>query len=73
VPRSWLQNLDQRVCDSKLLLLDTGKAHTSKAAWSRVRSDASCTKGLPAPKPGTYKAQATLLGATSDQLSFTLK
>ncbi len=59
--------------DSKLLLLDTGKAHTSAATWPRVRSDETCTKDLPTPKPGTYKAQASLLGATSDQLSFTLK
>lgn len=56
----------------RLLLLDPGAADTSTVAWARERSDAECTAGLPAPRAGTYTAQATLLGIESATAVFDL-
>ncbi|NCT91684.1 hypothetical protein GXB85_12085 [Cellulomonas sp. APG4] len=56
----------------RLLLLDPGAADTSTVDWARERSDAECTAGLPAPRPGTYTAQATLLEIESATAVFEL-
>lgn len=56
----------------RLLLLEPGAADTSTVDWARERSDAECTAGLPAPRPGTYTAQATLMGVESATAVFEL-
>lgn len=57
----------------RMLLLTPGAQETTSIPWGRVRSDEACTAGLPDPRPGTYHAQAGLLGAQSNDLVFTLE
>lgn len=57
----------------RMLLLAEGAQEAAAVPWSRVRSDATCSSGLPEPRPGTYHAQATLVGAQSNDLVFTLE
>jgi hypothetical protein len=56
----------------RVLLLAAGAQETAAVPWARVRSDATCSAGLPEPRPGTYHAVATLVGAQSADLVFTL-
>ncbi|HEY3438946.1 MAG TPA: hypothetical protein VGK35_14770 [Actinotalea sp.] len=55
-----------------LLLLDPGARQDVTVTWPRVRSAAGCTADLPEPRPGTYQATVTMLGATSTPLAFQL-
>jgi hypothetical protein len=50
---------------AKQVLLTPGQAYPSAVPWLRVRSAAGCPTGLPAPRPGTYQATATLGGVTT--------
>lgn len=56
----------------RLLLLDPGAQDAVELPWPRVRSDEACTEGLPEPRPGTYQAVATMLGAESAPVVFDL-
>lgn len=56
-----------------LRLLDAGGTEVVGVPWSRERSDAACSDDLPAPRPGTYTATATVLGAESKPLVFELR
>lgn len=56
----------------RMLLLATGAQESASVPWSRVRSDVTCSAGLPAPRAGTYHAVASLVGASSEDLAFTL-
>jgi hypothetical protein len=56
----------------RMLLLADGAQEASAVQWSRTRSDESCSANLPEPRPGTYHAVATLVGAESNDLVFTL-
>lgn len=58
---------------SRNLLLGAGKSDTQQVTWERVRSDETCSEGLPTPRPGTYKAQVRLNGAKSAQAVFVLE
>jgi hypothetical protein len=58
---------------TKLVLLNAGQPYQARVPWARVRSAAGCPTGLPAPRPGTYQATATLAGKTSAPLVMTLK
>jgi hypothetical protein len=40
--------------------------------WPRIRSNESCSAGLPAPRPGTYHAIVTIDGVESSDATFTL-
>ena len=57
----------------RMLLLAEGTQEAASVPWARVRSDATCSSGLPEPRPGTYHAMATLVGAQSNDLVFTLE
>ncbi len=57
----------------RMLLLAEGAQEAASVPWARVRSDATCSSGLPEPRPGTYHAKATLVGAESNDLVFTLE
>ncbi|GEN80981.1 hypothetical protein [Actinotalea fermentans] len=57
----------------RMLLLATGAQEAASVPWARVRSDATCSSGLPEPRAGTYHAKATLVGAESNDLVFTLE
>jgi len=57
----------------RLLLLAAGDAdEPTTVSWQRVRSNPECTSDLPAPRPGTYRAVATLAGAESEPAVFDL-
>lgn len=58
----------------ELLLLSPGTASAPIAVtWPVIRSAEGCTEGLPTPgRPGTYHVVATLLGAESEDVTFTL-
>lgn len=56
----------------RMLLLAEGAQEAAGVPWSRVRSDATCSTGLPEPRPGTYHAVAKLVGAQSADLVFNL-
>ncbi len=58
---------------TKLVLLNAGQPYEAAVPWARVRSAAGCPTGLPAPRPGTYQAIASLAGKTSAPLVMTLK
>lgn len=53
-------------------LLDVGARYEATIAWSRVRSAEGCPADLAEPRPGTYSAIATILGATSASAVFDL-
>lgn len=57
----------------RMLLLTEGAQESAAVPWSRVRSNATCDTGLAAPRPGTYHAVASLQGASSGDLVFTLE
>lgn len=57
----------------RMLLLATDAQEAAAVPWARVRSDAPCTAGLSEPRPGTYHAVATLVGAKSADLVFSLE
>ncbi|MBX9244582.1 hypothetical protein ICW40_07140 [Actinotalea ferrariae] len=55
-----------------LLLLEPGARTDAPVVWDRTRSAVGCTGGLPEPRPGTYSAVVTMLGATSAPVVFEL-
>lgn len=55
-----------------LLLLEPGARTDAPVLWDRTRSDVGCAGGLPEPRPGTYSAVVTMLGATSTPVVFEL-
>lgn len=73
--RIW-SSLDCAAADAegaeRILLLAEGAQESAVVPWARVRSNATCATGLAAPRPGTYHAVATLQGAESGDLVFTL-
>ncbi|WP_149204027.1 hypothetical protein [Actinotalea subterranea] len=56
----------------QLLLLEPGARSDAFVPWGRGRSAEGCTQGLPEPRPGTYSAVVTMLGATSEPVVFDL-
>lgn len=56
----------------RMLLLAEGAQEAAGVPWDRTRSDATCSSGLPEPRPGTYHAVAKLVGAQSGDLVFNL-
>lgn len=58
--------------EPRLLLLGPGQVDSQAIRWTRNRTDAACTPGLPDALPGTYRATVTLLGDQTDELVFTL-
>ncbi|NKX92386.1 hypothetical protein HF995_03710 [Sanguibacter hominis ATCC BAA-789] len=56
----------------RMLLLAAGQSDTASLTWKRVRSEPGCpTKGVEA-KAGTYRATASILGKTSDEVVLVL-
>lgn len=55
-----------------LQLLEAGARAEPTVTWPRIRSAEGCTAGLPEPRPGTYSAVVTMLGATSAAAVFDL-
>ena len=55
-----------------LQLLEAGGRYDATIAWARVRSAEGCPADLAEPRPGTYTAVATILGATSATAVFDL-
>ncbi|HWS58031.1 MAG TPA: hypothetical protein VN257_05785 [Actinotalea sp.] len=49
----------------QLQLLESGGRFEATVAWPRVRSAQGCPADLAEPRPGTYTAVATVLGASS--------
>lgn len=58
--------------EPRLLLLGPGQVDSQAIRWTRNRTDAACTPGLPDALPGTYRATVTLLGQQTEELVFTL-
>ncbi len=56
----------------ELLLLAAGAGSPTTVAWDRQRSAEGCPSDLPAPRPGTYQATATVAGVTLPPVAFTL-
>ncbi|MBN2177416.1 MAG: hypothetical protein JW722_07145 [Demequinaceae bacterium] len=71
--RIW-SNLDcaESLFDDPSVLLSPNEMVTLTAKWPRIRSDESCSAGLPIPAPGTYHALLTLQGAKSGDAVFSL-
>ena len=59
--------------EPQLLLLKADETSATTITWKRVRSDATCPATSAEAKAGTYKATATLVGATSKEVTFVLK
>ncbi len=57
---------------SELLLIGGDDVHKATKEWDRMRNDKKCSKQDVAAKPGTYRAVASLRGAKSKELVFTL-
>jgi hypothetical protein len=55
-----------------LVLLQPGAEQPVPLDWNRARSNPTCDANLPAPRPGTYRATATLLGSTTEDAVFQL-
>ena len=56
----------------RMLLLAAGQSDAASLTWKRVRSEPGCpTKGVEA-KAGTYRATASILGKTSDEVVLVL-
>lgn len=55
-----------------LQLLEAGARAEPTVTWPRIRSAEGCAAGLPEPRPGTYSAVVTMLGATSAAAVFDL-
>lgn len=56
----------------QVVLLPAGAVETWTTTWQRVRSDEQCGDGLPEPRPGTYRVEVSLVGASSEQTVFDL-
>lgn len=56
----------------ELLLLGGDDVHTVPTQWERVRNSKDCSKKTVDAKPGTYRASASLRGAKSAEVVFTL-
>ena len=70
--RIW-SSLDCPVAaEPRMLLLEPGARDEVQVTWPRVRSAPGCPTDLPAPRPGTYGAVLTVLGATSAAAVFDL-
>ena len=71
--RIW-SNLDcaQPLLSGTPVALAPNQTADLTAEWPRIRSNASCGSGLPAPLPGTYHATLTVDGVTSTSATFTL-
>ncbi len=70
--RIWSSKDCQGKISENLLLLAAGATAPETVTWDRTRSAAGCPSGLPAPRPGTYKATATVAGITVPAAVFTL-
>jgi len=55
-----------------LQLIEAGGRYDATVPWSRVRSAQGCPADLAEPRPGTYTAVATMLGAVSAPVVFDL-
>jgi len=72
--RIW-SSLDCVAADAaeRVLLLPAGGSDDPvSVTWPRIRSNATCGEGLPAPRPGTYHVVAKLVGAASEPAVFDL-
>lgn len=58
---------------NRLLLLPPGDRETTDVLWPRERSAPECPDGLPEPRPGTYRAEVTVEGVTSEPTVFELR
>lgn len=56
----------------RLLLLEPGAKDEDTVVWNRTRSAEGCPADLPAPRPGTYSAVATVVGTSSASAVFDL-
>lgn len=56
----------------RLLLLEPGAKDEDTVVWDRTRSAEGCPADLPAPRPGTYSAVATIEGTSSASAVFDL-
>lgn len=56
----------------RLLLLEPGAKDEDTVVWDRTRSAEGCPADLPAPRPGTYSAVATIEGNSSASAVFDL-
>jgi len=70
--RIWSSKDCQAETPEDLLLLGAGAGSPATVSWDRSRSAAGCPAGLAAPRPGTYKATATVAGITVPSVVFTL-
>lgn len=59
--------------ESKLVLLRPGAANVGAVKWSGERSDEQCSKDLPEPRPGNYKAKVTLGEAEAAEAAFSIE
>jgi len=59
--------------ESNLVLLRPGTANVGAVKWSGERSNEQCSKGLPEPRPGNYKANVTLGEAEGTEVAFTIE
>ncbi|WP_372593698.1 hypothetical protein [Actinotalea sp.] len=71
--RVWSSADCQAEGSEDLLLLATGASAPATVSWDRSRSAEGCPEGLPEPRPGTYRATATVLGVTLPEVVFTLE
>jgi len=70
--RIWSSADCQPDPEQDLLLLGVGTTAPATVTWNRERSAEGCPSGLPAPRPGTYKATATVAGVAVEPVVFTL-
>lgn len=70
--RIWSSKDCQAETAEDLLLLGAGASAPATVTWDRTRSAEGCPGGLPEPRPGTYKATATVAGVTLPEVPFTL-
>lgn len=70
--RIWSSTDCQAETPEDLLLLAAGATSPTTVSWDRSRSAAGCPAGLAPPRPGTYKATATVAGILLPATVFTL-
>lgn len=70
--RIW-SNKDCDDSGTRPLRMENGASSEITVNWDSVRSDATCSKDLPAVKAGTYKAVATYGDSASAELVFQVK